>query len=105
MPFGFIPDSAFSFAGIPTMIGEGRFVLENGILRTESGPGLLFYSFPQSPGAGHLHVEFKLTRSSDEAAVLIRMEEPSASTVGVVSGYKVRIGAGGTKHFSACHKP
>ncbi|HXJ42026.1 MAG TPA: DUF1080 domain-containing protein [Bryobacteraceae bacterium] len=78
------------------MTGTGRFIVDDGMLRTEGGQVLLFYAFPQYAGAGHFHVEFKVAGNGD-AGILIRMKEPSASSAGVRTGYKIRIASDGDK--------
>lgn len=63
----------------------------------QGGPGFLVYPFPQYEGAGHVHVEYKLTGSA-AAGVMIKMaNEPSLVSAGKKNGYKVRITSEGDK--------
>jgi hypothetical protein len=94
-----VPEHMLKFSGKDLdgwkMAGAGRFVFEKGMLRTAGAPCLLYFSFPQYSGPGYLHVEFQETRASDEAWVSIKMQEPSASSAGSLSGYRVRIAPSG----------
>ena len=77
------------------MTGPGRFLVEDGALKTEGGMGLLYYT-GKPFGNTTLRVVFKTTGERDNAGVFIRMPEPPADPwYGVHNGYEVQIDAGG----------
>ncbi len=59
------------------MVGPGRFVIEDGLMKTEGGMGLLYYS-KQKLADCILRVVFKTTGSRDNSGVVIRLPEPPA---------------------------
>lgn len=78
-----------------TMTGPGRFVLEDGLLRTEGGMGLLWYN-GRKIGNETLRVVFRTTGPTDNSGVYIRLPEPPPDPwYGVHNGYEVQIDAGG----------
>jgi len=78
-----------------TMVGPGRFIVENGMLKTEGGMGLLFYDQAQF-GHATLRVVFKTTGPVDNSGVFIRLaEKPKDPWYAVHNGYEVQIDAGG----------
>jgi hypothetical protein len=81
------------------MAGPGRFVIENGLLKTEGGMGLLYYS-KQKLGNCVLRVVFKTTGARDNSGVIIRLPEPPPDPwYGVHNGYEIQIdGAGDDWH-------
>ncbi|MBI1791814.1 MAG: DUF1080 domain-containing protein [Acidobacteria bacterium] len=80
-------------------VGPGRFVVENGMLRTEGGMGLLYYT-GRKFGNCTLRVVFKTSGEKDNSGLYIRMpEEPKDPWYGVHNGYEVQIdGAGDEWH-------
>jgi hypothetical protein len=76
-------------------VGPGRFTVEDGMLKTEGGMGLLWYT--GSPvGNATLHVVFKTTTPKDNSGVYIRLpEKPRDAWYGVHNGYEVQIDAAG----------
>lgn len=77
------------------MTGPGRFVIEDGALKTEGGMGLLYYA-GKPFGNTTIRVVFKTTGERDNAGVFIRMpEQPADPWYGVHNGYEVQIDAGG----------
>ncbi len=77
------------------MVGPGRFLLEDGMLRTEGGMGLLYFK-EQPLGNCVLRVVFKTTGDRDNSGVFIRMpERPRDPWYGVHNGYEVQIDAAG----------
>jgi len=83
-----------------TMVGPGRFVVENGTLKTEGGMGLLYYH-RQKFGNQTLRIVFKTTGEKDNSGVYIRMPEPPPDPwYGVHNGYEVQIQAGGDEWHS-----
>jgi hypothetical protein len=77
-----------------TMVGPGRFIVENGLLKTEGGMGLLYYD--QAPfGNCRIRVVFKTSAAKDNSGVFIRMpEKPRDPWYAVHNGYEVQIDAG-----------
>src|SRR6476469_9877205 len=77
------------------MVGPGRFVIENGMLKTEGGMGLLWYTGRQF-GNTTVRVVFKTTGKADNSGVFIRLpEKPKDSWYDVHNGSEVQIDAGG----------
>lgn len=82
------------------MVGPGRFVVEDGALKTEGGMGLLYFT-GKPFGNTTLRVVFKTTGERDNAGVFIRMpEQPADPWYGVHNGYEVQIDAGGDEWHS-----
>jgi hypothetical protein len=83
-----------------TMVGPGTFVIENGMMRTEGGMGLLYYN-RQRFGNQTIRVVFKTAGARDNSGVIIRMAEmPPDPWYGVHNGYEVQIAAGGDEWHS-----
>ena len=77
------------------MVGPGRFLIEDGLLKTEGGMGLLWYT-GRKVGNETLRVVFKTTGDRDNSGVYIRMPEPPPDPwYGVHNGYEVQIDAAG----------
>jgi hypothetical protein len=77
------------------MVGPGRFVLENGLMKTEGGMGLLYYSKEKIENAT-LRVVFKTVSQNANSGVFIRLPElPKDPWYAVHNGYEVQIDAGG----------
>ncbi len=81
------------------MTGPGKFEVENGMLKTVGGMGLLFNEAGPI-GDGRLRVVFKTSADRDNSGVVIRMPEaPTDPWYGVHNGYEVQIdGAGDDWH-------
>jgi hypothetical protein len=74
-----------------TMVGPGRFVIEDGMLKTEGGMGLLFYD-RQRFGNQTLRVVFKTVGDRANSGVFIRLPEPPPDPwYGVHNGFEVQI--------------
>jgi hypothetical protein len=72
-------------------IGPGQFVLENGLLKTEGGMGLLWYK-KEKFGDCVLRVVYKTTRQDDNSGVYVRIAEPPKDPwYAVHHGYEVQI--------------
>lgn len=77
------------------MVGPGRFVVENGLMKTEGGMGLLYYE-GQKFGNTTIRVVFKTGSGDSNSGVFIRMPEPPTDAwYGVHNGYEVQILQGG----------
>ncbi len=78
------------------MTGPGRFVVENGALKTEGGMGLLVYD-GESFGNATVRVVFKVGEGTrGNSGVFIRLPEPARDPwYGVHNGYEVQIDAEG----------
>jgi hypothetical protein len=82
------------------MAGPGRFVIEGGLMKTEGGMGLLYYT-KQKLGDGVLRVVFKTATPTANSGVIIRMPGPPPDPwYGVHQGYEVQIDAGGDEWHS-----
>jgi hypothetical protein len=83
-----------------TMVGPGAFIVENGMMRTEGGMGLLYYS-RQKFGNQTIRIVFMTAGARDNSGVVIRMPEmPPDPWYGVHNGYEVQIAAGGDEWHS-----
>ena len=77
------------------MVGHGRFVVEDGMLKTEGGMGLLYYT-KQRFGNQTIRAVFKTASPKANSGVYIRMAElPPDPWYGVHNGYEVQIDGGG----------
>ena len=73
-------------------VGPGAFVVEDGMLKSEGGMGLLWYS-REKLGNATLRVVFKLTGKESDSGVFIRIpERPTEPWMPVNRGYEVEIG-------------
>jgi hypothetical protein len=82
------------------MVGRGRFVIEDGMLKTEGGMGLLWYK-PQTFGNTTIRVVFKTATQNANSGVYIRIAEPPRDPwYAVHNGYEVQIDAGGDEWHS-----
>jgi hypothetical protein len=77
------------------MTGPGSFRVEDGLLVTEGGMGLLFYE-EEAFGNTTIRVVFKTAGEKDNSGVFIRLpEKPKDPWYGVHNGYEVQIAATG----------
>jgi hypothetical protein len=77
------------------MVGPGQFTVEDGMLKTEGGMGLLYYT-REKLGNSTVRVVFKTTGARDNSGVFIRLpEHPADPWYGVHNGYEVQIDAAG----------
>ncbi len=77
------------------MVGPGRFVVENGVMKTEGGMGLLYYT-REKFGNCRIRVVFKTASEQGNSGVFIRLpEEPPDPWYAVHNGYEVQIEARG----------
>lgn len=75
-------------------IGPGRFVLEDGVLKTEGGMGLLWYT-KEKFGDCVLRVVYKTSKATDNSGVYVRIaEKPKDPWYAVHHGYEVQIAEG-----------
>jgi len=82
------------------MVGPGRFVVENGMLKTEGGMGLLWYT-GRKFGNCTIRVVFRTASRNANSGVFIRLPEaPSDPWYAVHNGYEVQIDAGGDEWHS-----
>ena len=73
-------------------VGPGSMVVEEGMMKTEGGMGLLWYS-REKVGNATLRVVFKLTGKESDSGVFIRIpERPTEPWMPVNRGYEVEIG-------------
>ncbi len=80
-------------------VGPGRFVVENGLMKTEGGMGLLYYT-KEKLGRCTIRVVFRQAADRSNSGVVIRLPEPPPDPwYGVHNGYEVQIaGAGDAWH-------
>lgn len=72
-------------------VGPGRFVVENGMLKSEGGMGLLWYT-KREFGNCVIRVIYKTTKKSDNSGVFIRIpDKPTEPWMPVNKGYEVQI--------------
>ncbi len=82
------------------MVGPGRFVVENGALKTEGGMGLLWYKGERF-GNATVRVVFKPMGERANSGVFIRLPEPPPDPwFAVHNGYEVQIDAAGDEWHS-----
>ncbi len=82
------------------MTGPGEFVVEDGMLKTTGGMGLLYYS-KEKLGNCVLRVVFKTASDRANSGVIIRLPEPPPDPwYGVHNGYEVQIDAAGDEWHS-----
>jgi len=75
------------------MTGPGRFVIEDGAMKTEGGMGLLYYE-REKFGNCAIRVVFKVMPGRGNSGVVVRLpEKPSDPWYGVHNGYEVQIDA------------
>jgi hypothetical protein len=76
------------------MVGPGRFVIEDGLMKTEGGMGLLFYK-GRKFGNATVRVVYKIASEYANSGVFIRMPEPPKDPwYAVHNGYEVQINSG-----------
>jgi hypothetical protein len=90
--------------------GPGGFRIENGMLVTESGMGLLWYSARQF-GNFELQVDWKVTKKSDNSGVFVRFPGPTVSKsaggdprVAINHGYEIQIDDEGAPDGNRVHR-
>ncbi len=72
-------------------LGPGKMIVENGLLRTEGGMGLLWYT-KEKFGNCVLRIVYKTTSKSSNSGVFIRVDEkPKDEWYAVHHGYEVQI--------------
>ena len=73
-------------------VGPGSFIVEGGILKTQGGMGLLWFT-REKIGRTKLRVVFRLTGKESDSGVFIRIpEKPTEPWMPVNRGYEVEIG-------------
>ncbi len=85
------------------MVGRGAFRVEDGLLLTEGGMGLLWYT-EETFGDTTLHVEYRVSRPEDNSGVFVRIaDRPPDVWFPVHHGYEVQILATGDEwHRTGC---
>jgi hypothetical protein len=85
------------------MVGDGSFVVEDGMLKTQGGMGLLWYTASKF-GDATLRVVYRVSRVEDNSGVFIRIAEPPPDAwYAVHHGYEVQILATGDEwHRTGC---
>lgn len=76
-------------------VGPGQFTIENGMLKTEGGMGLLYYT-GQKIGDQTVRIVFKTASERANSGVIIRLPDPPPDPwYGVHEGYEVQIDSAG----------
>ncbi|MGH9720677.1 MAG: 3-keto-disaccharide hydrolase [Bryobacteraceae bacterium] len=77
------------------MVGPGRFVVDDGMMKTEGGMGLLYYA-GEKFGNCTIRVVFKVDGARGNSGVYVRLpEQPKDPWYAVHNGYEVQIESGG----------
>lgn len=77
------------------MVGHGRFVIEDGMLKTEGGMGLLHYT-AEKFGNQTIRIVFKTASARANSGVYVRLPEHAPDAwYGVHNGFEVQIDSGG----------
>jgi hypothetical protein len=90
-------------------VGLGRFRVENGVLVTEGGMGLLWYSALQFRNF-ELRIDWKVTKKDDNSGVFVRFPEPMDAAndgdpwVAVNEGYEIQIDDEGAPDGEMIHR-
>jgi hypothetical protein len=83
-----------------THVGKGRVYVEDGLLKTEGGMGLLWYS-REKLGNCILRVVYRTTTTDDNSGVFIRIPEPPEDPWQAVhTGYEVQILENFPEHYT-----
>ena len=78
-------------------VGPGKFVVENGMLKTEGGMGMIYYP-AEKFGNVMIRVVYTVKDNDCNSGVFIRLPEKSTDAMGAVNtGYEVQID-NGTRH-------
>jgi len=81
-------------------VGPGRFVVEDGLLKTEGGMGLFWYT-REKFGDCTIRVVFRATEARSNSGVFIRLPEPPPDAwYGVHNGFEVQIAGSGDEWHS-----
>ena len=85
------------------MAGPGGFVVEDGLLKTQGGMGLLWHT-QRTVGNSILRVVYKVSRAEDNSGVFVRIaDRPPDPWFAVHHGYEVQILATGDEwHDTGC---
>jgi 3-keto-disaccharide hydrolase len=84
-----------------THVGPGRFVVENGLLKTEGGTGVLWYP-RRKFGNCVIRVIYKTAKKSDTSGVFIRIpERPAEPAMAMNKGYDVQIDDSGADYYAS----
>jgi Domain of Unknown Function (DUF1080) len=81
-------------------VGKGQFVIEDGLLKTEGGMGLLWYTRDKI-GNAVIRVVYRAPEKTDNAGVFIRVpEKPTEPWMPVNKGYEVQINESGDERHA-----
>lgn len=81
-------------------VGPGRFVVADGMMKTEGGMGLMFYE-REKFGSAVIKVVYKTEGARANSGVVIRLPEPPPDPwYGVHNGFEVQIDAAGDEWHS-----
>jgi len=75
-------------------VGPGKFVIEDGLLKTRGGMGLLWYT-PEKIGNAVIYLVYRVEQDKSNSGVFIRIpEKPTEPWMPVNRGYEVQIDNG-----------
>jgi len=75
-------------------VGPGKFVIEDGLLKTRGGMGLLWYT-PEKIGNAVIYLVYRVEQDKSNSGVFIRIpEKPTEPWMPVNRGYEVQIDSG-----------
>ncbi len=84
--------------------GPGSFVVDNGMLRTQGGLGMLWYS-PAQFRDFELSIDWKITQTGDNSGIFVRFPDPNGDPFNAVrEGYEVQIDDIGNPDGAPIHK-
>jgi len=73
-------------------VGPGSFVVKDGMMKTEGGMGMLWYT-PEKIAHATIRVVFKLTAKESDSGIFIRIpDKPTEPWMPINRGYEVEIG-------------
>jgi hypothetical protein len=73
-------------------VGPGKFIVKDGMMKTEGGMGMLWYT-REKIGHATIRVVFKLTAKESDSGVFIRIpDKPTEPWMPINKGYEVEIG-------------
>lgn len=85
------------------MVGDGKFVVENNLLKSEGGMGLLYYA-KQTFGNVKINVVYKVPYSDTNSGIFVRIAHPPKDAWDAVHhGYEIQICDTGKDAFDAYH--
>jgi hypothetical protein len=86
------------------MVGEGKFLVQDNLLVSEGGMGLLYYT-KQKFGNAKIHIVYKVSYSDTNSGIFVRIAHaPKDAWDAVHHGYEIQICDAGKDAFDDYHK-